>query len=181
MQRFGIPGKTLVGSDSHTPAAGGLGMLAMGAGGLEVATVMAGEPLYIVMPKVMGVRLTGSFVVGGENYGQGSSREHAALAPRYLGLRGVIAKSFARIHARNLVNFGILPLTFVDPADWERIAPQDTLVLEHLHAALRDVGQLRLINQSKDQTYALAHALSGRQLEIVMAGGLINFIRRKGA
>ncbi|MEJ2750841.1 MAG: aconitase family protein, partial [Anaerolineae bacterium] len=79
----------------------------------------------------------GHFVVAGENYGQGSSREHAALAPRYLGLRAVIAKSFARIHWQNLVNFGILPLTFVDKADYGRIVEGDTLILPDIRQALR--------------------------------------------
>ena len=77
----------------------------------------------------------GHVVVGGDNYGQGSSREHAALAPRYLGLRAVIAKGFARIHAQNLVNFGVLPLTFVDPADYDRVEQGDELAIPHVARA----------------------------------------------
>ena len=74
----------------------------------------------------------GHVVVGGENYGQGSSREHAAIAPRYLGLHAVIAKGFARIHAQNLVNFGVLPITFLDPADYDRVDQGDEIVIPHV-------------------------------------------------
>jgi aconitate hydratase len=130
--------------------------------------------------RAMASREGGSFVVGGENYGQGSSREHAALAPRFLGLRGVIAKSFARIHAQNLVNFGIRPLTFVDPRDWERVAQNDILVLENLLADLGGGGEVRLRNKTRDQVYPLAHTLSARQLQVLLAGGLINYIRQRG-
>src|SRR5205809_5937011 len=80
---------------------------------------------------------SGSFIVGGRNYGQGSSREHAALAPRYLGVRAVIAQSFAHIHAENLINCGILPLRFVAPGDWEKIAPDDVLTIADVHHALQ--------------------------------------------
>lgn len=202
MQRFGVPGKTMVGSDSHTCAAGSLGMLAIGVRGLEVALAIAGHPLRVRMPEIWGVRLTGELppwvsakdvvlemlrrhgvsggvnriiayhgpglaglsamdrhvianmgaersnipalaeytftridtdyprrtrshpeghiVVGGCNYGQGSSREHAAITPRYLGLQVVIAKSYARIHWQNLANFGIVPLEFADPTTTQR-------------------------------------------------------------
>ena len=130
--------------------------------------------------RALACREQGSFVVGGENYGQGSSREHAALAPRFLGLRGVIAKSFARIHAQNLVNFGILPLTFADPQDWQRIEPQDVLVLDNLRAGLQNGHQLSILNRTRHQSYPLTHALSERQLQVLLAGGLINFIRQRG-
>jgi aconitate hydratase len=135
------------------------------------------DPRYY--ERAMACREKGSFVVGGENYGQGSSREHAALAPRYLGLRGVIAKSFARIHAQNLVNFGILPLRFAGPGDWDRIDQDDVQVMENLLATLQNGRQIYIRNRTKDQVYTLAHMLSGRQLQVLLAGGLINFIRRK--
>jgi len=135
------------------------------------------DPRYFEL--AMACRETGSFVVGGENYGQGSSREHAALAPRFLGLRGVIAKSFARIHAQNLVNFGILPLTFVDLHDWEQIDQNDVLFMDNLLVDLQTGRQLRIRNRTKNQTYTLVHTLSGRQLQVLLAGGLINYIRRK--
>ena len=122
-------------------------------------------------------RETGSFVVGGDNYGQGSSREHAALAPRYLGLRAVLAKSFARIHAQNLANYGILALVFDDPADWSDIRQDDVLRIDNLHAALASDRPLEIRNRSRGRTYRLHHRLSSRQLDMVLAGGLINVIR----
>lgn len=121
----------------------------------------------------------GHFVVAGENYGQGSSREHAALAPRYLGLRAVIAKSFARIHWQNLVNFGIVPLTFVDMADYGRILEGDLLALPNIRQAIRNGKQTELVNQTKGETYVVEHGLSERQVEIVLVGGQINLFRKR--
>jgi aconitate hydratase len=129
--------------------------------------------------RAMACREGGSFVVGGVNYGQGSSREHAALAPRFLGLRAVVAKSFARIHAQNLVNFGILPLTFERPEDWEEIRQDDVLRLEKLHGALDAGRRLEIRNQTREKTYRVAHDLSGRQIRVVMSGGLVNAIRER--
>jgi aconitate hydratase len=111
-------------------------------------------------------------VVGGDNYGQGSSREHAALAPRYLGLRLVIARSYARIHAGNLVNFGVLPLEFTDPADYDLVQAGDELVVDDVGEALRS-GEISVHNATRDQTYRLRHRLSPRQIETVEAGGRI--------
>jgi aconitate hydratase len=121
----------------------------------------------------------GHFVVAGENYGQGSSREHAALAPRFLGLRAAIAKSFARIHWQNLVNFGILPLTFVDKADHGRIVEGDLLALPDIGTELRGGEQIKLVNKSKNETYLVEHTLSDRQVEMVLVGGQINLFRKK--
>jgi aconitate hydratase len=128
--------------------------------------------------RAMACREGGSFVVGGNNYGQGSSREHAALAPRFLGLRAVLAKSFARIHAQNLANFGILPLIFENQDDWAHINPGDVLRLDNLRTTLPAGSRLRLQNLTRNGVYALVHTLSGRQLRILMAGGLINAIRQ---
>jgi aconitate hydratase len=111
-------------------------------------------------------------VIGGENYGQGSSREHAALAPRSLGLRVVIAKSFARIHASNLVNFGVLPLEFADPADYDAIRPGDELRLEELGRHLAD-GELTVADLTRDTTFRVRHRLSPRQISTILAGGRI--------
>ena len=119
------------------------------------------------------------FVVGGNNYGQGSSREHAALAPRYLGLKAVIAKSFARIHRQNLVNFGILPLTFVDPGDYDRIRQEDVLEVEHAAEALRAGSTVTVRNATRNTSFAAEHGLSGRQLAAVVEGGLINVVRKR--
>ena len=122
----------------------------------------------------------GGFVVGGRNYGQGSSREHAALAPRYLGVRGVIAASFPRIHRDNLINFGILPLTFRDPADRDRIQQGDQLRFEGLHRALEQGGDLEVENCSRQERYRVEHDLSRRQVQVLLAGGLINHFRGQG-
>jgi aconitate hydratase len=119
------------------------------------------------------------FVVGGENYGQGSSREHAAIAPQYLGLRVVIAKSFARIHWQNLINFGILPLTFSDPADWNRIDSNDTLVLKNVRKDLEQKKDVNLFSKTQNRRIDVGYALSDRQFQMILAGGLINVIRKK--
>lgn len=119
---------------------------------------------------------SGSFIVGGENYGQGSSREHAALAPRYLGVRVVIAKSFARIHAQNLVNFGIIPLIFTNFSDYEKLEMNNVLVLENIPEGLSK-GVLTLINRDKSESYQLKHQLSEREIQEILAGGLINMVK----
>jgi aconitate hydratase len=120
---------------------------------------------------------TGSLIVAGRNYGQGSSREHAALAPRYLGVRAVFAQSFARIHWQNLVNFGILPLTLLDPNDWHAIDQGNVLRLLDVRQALSDGTHIAVQNQTKHATYMATHTLSDRQVEIVLAGSLINLLR----
>jgi len=117
----------------------------------------------------------GGFIVGGINYGQGSSREHAALAPMYLGIKAVLAKSFARIHRANLVNFCILPLAFVNADDYDRIAQGDRLEIVGLASALAPDQPLEVQNATKNETYPVTHELSARQIEIVRAGGLLNY------
>lgn len=119
----------------------------------------------------------GHLIVGGANYGQGSSREHAAITPRQLGLRVVIAVSYARIHWQNLANFGVLPLTFADPADHDRIQPDDVLVLEDLRSSLNDGSEIEANNATRQQTYPLTHDLSQRQVAMILAGGLIPWLR----
>lgn len=123
----------------------------------------------------------GGFVVGGSNYGQGSSREHAALAPMHLGVRGVITKSFARIHRDNLINFGIIPMTFVNPEDYDKINEKDEVIIEDVREDLLDGDEfLTLINLSKGHKYQVKHGLTIRQINIILAGGLLNFIRSSG-
>lgn len=119
---------------------------------------------------------TGHIIVGGENYGQGSSREHAAIAPRYLGLRAVIAKSFARIHWQNLANFGVLALEFADPADYDGVAQDDVLKLTGLRAALADNTPITVTNTTQNTNFAVRHRLSPRQIQHVLAGGLIPWL-----
>jgi len=115
----------------------------------------------------------GGFIIGGENYGQGSSREHAALAPKYLGVKAVIVKSFARIHLANLINFGIVPLTFKDPADYDSIDMGDKL--EVVIGDLR--GDVRLRNQTKDTVIELTHSLSQLDAEILKIGGKLPWVK----
>ena len=119
-----------------------------------------------------------SCVIGGANYGQGSSREHAALVPLHLGVRAVIAKSFARIHAANLINAGILPLTFEDPADYDALAQGGTLTIENIHSRIAG-GHLTAVTDT-GREIALACPLTERQIAILLAGGLLNYTREAG-
>lgn len=119
----------------------------------------------------------GGFIVAGSNYGQGSSREHAALAPLYLGIKGVLAKSFARIHAANLVNSGILPMTFDNEADYDTIDQFDELVIEGAPEQIKDGDVVMVKNVTKGLTYKMNIALSDRQKDMMLAGGLINYTR----
>ncbi len=118
----------------------------------------------------------GGFVIGGANYGQGSSREHAALAPMYLGVTAVIVKSFARIHLANLINFGIIPLTFANEADYDRVAQGTRVTLPDIAARLR-AGQPVVLELPDGTQLPLAHALTPRQVTIILAGGLLNSMR----
>lgn len=119
----------------------------------------------------------GHAVVGGFNYGQGSSREHAALAPRYLGLRVALVKDFARIHWQNLVNFGILPVTFVNEKDYEKMEQGDVLVFTELRKKIQEGNEFSISIKGKNQAIKVQHALSGRQIEMMLKGGLINWVR----
>jgi aconitate hydratase len=120
----------------------------------------------------------GHVVVAGNNYGQGSSREHAALAPRFLGLRVVVARSFARIHWHNLVNFGILPLTFADPATHGQIEQGDRLRFSGLQS-LRPGQVLSVENVTRGRSIEARHALSPRQIAVMKAGTLIAWVRQR--
>jgi aconitate hydratase len=121
----------------------------------------------------------GFYVVGGDNYGQGSSREHAAIAPRYLGLRAVVAKSIARIHWQNLANFGILPLIFVDRDDYDRISQGDRLEIADVHGSIANGNRIDVINRTAEEIYAVTHNLSRRQVEMILEGSLINVVRKR--
>lgn len=118
-------------------------------------------------------------IVAGYNYGQGSSREHAALAPRYLGLRVALVKDFARIHWQNLINFGVLPLTFMNEADYDLLQQGDVLILTNIHENIRQTEPFTITIKGKDKQITVTHALSPRQTEIVLAGGLINLVKRE--
>ena len=116
----------------------------------------------------------GGFIVGGENYGQGSSREHAALAPLQLSIRGVIAKSFARIHKANLINSGILPMTFVNPADYDAVTEMDEIIIEN---AIGQVKAGKVTATIGGRTVELDIELTEKELGVLLAGGKINFIK----
>ena len=120
-----------------------------------------------------------SVIVGGSNYGQGSSREHAALAPLYLGIKAVIVKSFARIHKANLVNAGILPLTFENEADYDCVSQGDKLELSALRAAVKDKNSVVMKNATNGKEITLKIELSEREREIILAGGLLDYTRSK--
>ena len=117
-----------------------------------------------------------TIVVGGSNYGQGSSREHAALVPLYLGVRAVVAKSFARIHAANLINAGILPLTFVNPDDYDKLDQDDELALVNVFEGM-EKGAVSLVNKTKGIEIPLVCSFTERQLAILRAGGLLPYTR----
>lgn len=119
----------------------------------------------------------GGFIIAGSNYGQGSSREHAALVPLYLGIKGVIAKSFARIHMANLINNGIMPLTFDNPEDYDLIEKDDVLSFEGLREKIAAGEGLSFKNITKNKELSVSIALSERQKQIMLAGGLLNYTK----
>ncbi|MFZ5969786.1 MAG: aconitate hydratase [Bacillota bacterium] len=119
----------------------------------------------------------GGFIVGGENYGQGSSREHAALVPLYLGIKAIVAKSFARIHRANLINSGILPLEFVNKEDYDTIDLMDELVMENIEGAMSKGEEIKLYNKTKDTSYSLKFTGSQRDVDILIKGGYLNFAK----
>jgi aconitate hydratase len=121
-----------------------------------------------------------SVIVGASNYGQGSSREHAALAPMYLGVKAVLAKAYARLHHTNLVNFGILPLVFDDGADYDRINAGDVLELPDVRDAIRS-GQVPVRNTTQNYEFTARHNLSERQIEVLLEGGLLNYVKAHAA
>ncbi|MBI1847494.1 MAG: aconitate hydratase [Candidatus Rokubacteria bacterium] len=118
-------------------------------------------------------------IVGGEIYGQGSSRESAAVAPMYLGVRAVIVKSFARIHRANLINWGIVPLTFDDPAAWETIERDDPLRLEHLRSSLEAGARVQVVNTRTGATFTASCVLTPREREILLSGGILALTRQQ--
>ncbi len=120
----------------------------------------------------------GGFLIAGQNYGQGSSREHAALVPLYLGIKGVIAKSFARIHAANLINSGILPLTFVDETDYDSIDLGDEIIIENAVKQIEAGNILTVKNATKNVTFKVELTVSERLKKVLIAGGLLNYTKQ---
>ena len=119
------------------------------------------------------------FIIGGANYGQGSSREHAALVPLYLGIKAVIAKSFARIHCANLINAGIMPFTFENPDDYDRIDRDDVLELADIRGIISKGEKVTLKNITKGEEYGLVYDYSERQKDMIIEGGLLNYTKSK--
>jgi aconitate hydratase len=124
---------------------------------------------------------TGHAIVAGTNYGQGSSREHAAIAPRWLGTRVKLVKSFARIHRQNLANFGILPLTFQNEADYDDIDQGDELQFTNLREQIKSGHEVEVRNVTKDTTFTMEHDLSERELEMVLSGSQISVVKKEFA
>jgi aconitate hydratase len=123
----------------------------------------------------------GGIIIGGENYGQGSSREHAAIAPMFLGIQAVIAKSFARIHRSNLINFGIMPLIFDDPNDYDRVSRTDRLVVPQVSSSLDDDQKYFVENQTQGITFVVKSNLNEREKEIIKSGGLLPYTKERAA
>ena len=121
----------------------------------------------------------GGIIVGGENYGQGSSREHAAIAPMYLGIKAVIVKSFARIHRANLINFGIIPLMFADSNDYEKIEKGDILEIKNLTEGIKNNQRYEVKNLTKDFVFYVNSNLNSKEKELILEGGLLPYVRKK--
>ena len=122
----------------------------------------------------------GGVILGGANYGQGSSREHAALVPLYLGVKAVIAKSFARIHVANLINFGIIPMTLECDADYDKIGEGDNIVIEGFADAVKCADSVTLLNKTTGERINLKLTLTERQRAILSAGGMLNYTKNCG-
>ena len=116
--------------------------------------------------------------MGGMNYGQGSSREHAALAPMYLGIKVVFAKSFARIHKDNLINFGILPLT-IQPEVYDSLKEGNEVGFPSVAKEVKESESITFVDKESGKTYSTEHGLTQRQGEIILAGGLLNYVKNK--
>jgi len=120
-------------------------------------------------------------IVGGESYGQGSSREHAAICPMYLGVKAVIAKSFERIHSANLINFGILPLVFEDDSEYDLLDAGDIVAIPKVRKLLQSSSTLALLNRTKNREVKLRYSLSRKEREVILAGGKLNYLKQEGA
>ena len=123
-------------------------------------------------------KMGGGVIIGGKNYGQGSSREHAALAPMYLGVKAVIARSFARIHRSNLINYGIVPFGFQKDEDYQKIEEGDTIEIKGIREGLGTDGDITFCNKSKGISIPVKAILTPRESEILKAGGVLRWIKR---
>ena len=133
---------------------------------------------YVMRSSKEALEFGKSIIVGGSNYGQGSSREHAALAPLYLGVKAVLVKSFARIHRANLINAGIVPLIFKNEADYDNISLNDDLVLADIKSKLESgVGEFTFLNKTNGKEIPVLCEVSNRERDIILAGGLLNYTK----
>ena len=139
-----------------------------------------GEPTFAQRAQAAKAAGRGGVIVAGDSYGQGSSREHAALCPMYLGVRAVLAKGIERIHQANLVNFAILPLVFAEAADYARIEAGDELTIDDMPSVLASAERVTVHNRSKGFDFACELSLSPRQRNVLAAGGLLNYTREGG-
>jgi aconitate hydratase len=140
-----------------------------------------GKPSFAERGLALKAKGAAGIIVAGQSYGQGSSREHAALCPMYLGVRAVIAQSMERIHKANLINFGIVPILFADPADYDQIQQDDRLVIENLRQAVADADQVAVASQDGSYRFTGRLELSGRDRDILLADGLMSYTRQRAS
>ena len=138
-----------------------------------------GKPTFAQRSLQLKEKGTAGIIVAGQSYGQGSSREHAALCPMYLGVRAVIAKTIERIHQANLINFCIIPIEFADPADYDKIEPEDELRIDNLIEAIKNDDEIKIVDTTGSFEFVGRLALSGRDRKILLSAGLLNYTRKK--
>ncbi|MFC1652858.1 aconitate hydratase, partial [Planctomycetota bacterium] len=138
-----------------------------------------GKPTFAERGLALKAAGIGGIIVAGQSYGQGSSREHAALCPMYLGVRAVIAQSMERIHKANLINFGIVPILFADPADYDKIQQDDALVIEDLRGAVAETDVVTIAKKDGSLSFVGTLELSSRDRDILLADGLMNYTKQK--
>lgn len=161
-------------TDDITPASAQFSALRSNIPAISEITFGRIDPAFVSRAKQYGK----SFIVGGENYGQGSSREHAAIAPMYLGVKAVITKSLARIHKNNLINHGVVPLNFVEPSDYDRISQDDELKIVNFPEQLQ-TRHIRITNLTKGFDFETVSDLTDREVEILIAGGQLRLVQEK--
>jgi aconitate hydratase len=138
-----------------------------------------GKPTFAEQALQLKEKAIAGIIVAGESYGQGSSREHAALCPMYLGVRAVIAKSIERIHKANLVNFCIVPIEFVEAGDYDKVKADETLEIDNLLEALKNADEVRITETSGKYEFVGELNLSSREREILLSAGLLNYTCKK--
>ena len=138
-----------------------------------------GKPTFAQRSLELKTKGIAGIILAGESYGQGSSREHAALCPMYLGMRAVLAKNIERIHKANLINFCIVPIEFAEPDDYDKIKPEDQLQIDNLLEAIKDSDEVKIINKANSFEFVGKLILSPRDREILLSDGLLNYTRKK--